>query len=96
MADNPDTRPKATVSVADTQHAPFIFYEGACALGFGNGVVSLTLSAIRNCIGADGAVVSDHVVTAYLRGNVQAAISLRDAINDALLLAAPTADGKEN
>jgi hypothetical protein len=35
-------------------------------------------------------------VVAYLRGNVPAAISLRKAIDDALLLATPTADGKTN
>jgi hypothetical protein len=37
-----DTNPKqgAPISVIDSPHAPFIFYEGAPALGFTNGVVS--------------------------------------------------------
>jgi hypothetical protein len=35
-------------------------------------------------------------VVAYLRGNVQAALSLRQAIDNALLLAAPTGAGKAN
>ena len=40
--------------------------------------------------------MNDQVVTAYLRGNIPAAISLRDAIDKALLLAAPTQEGKAN
>jgi hypothetical protein len=98
MADNPETRPHegAIIPVSDVPHAPFIFYEGAAALGFTNGVVNLTLSANRTLIGADGATVNDQVVTAYLRGNILAAISLRDAIDKALLLAAPTQEGKAN
>ena len=34
MADNPDTRPNegTIISVGDTPHAPFIFYEGALCL----------------------------------------------------------------
>jgi hypothetical protein len=97
MADNPNPRPKegAVIPVNDTMHAPFIFYEWAPAFGFVNGVVNLTLGASRTCIGPDGAV-TDQVVVAYLRGNVQAALSLRKAIDDALLLAAPTGEGKAN
>jgi hypothetical protein len=40
--------------------------------------------------------MNDQVVVAYLRGNVQAAINLREAIDKALLLAAPTQEGKAN
>jgi hypothetical protein len=35
-------------------------------------------------------------VTAYLRGNIAAFHSLRQAIDSAMLLATPTADGKAN
>jgi hypothetical protein len=96
MADNPDTRPGevAVVNpVSDTPHAPFIFYEGAPAFGHTNGVINLTLSASRTCVGPDGAVKNDLVVVAYLRGNLQAALSLREAIDKALLLSAPTTQG---
>ena len=95
MADNPDTRPKegVIIPVSDTPHAPFIFYEGAIAFGFTNGVINLTLNANRTWAGVDGAVVNDQVVVAYLRGNVQAAVSLRQALDSALLLAAPTPEG---
>jgi hypothetical protein len=97
MADNPDTRPKdgPVIPISDVPHAPFIFYEAAPAFGFTNGVVNITLSANRTWAGPDG-IVNEQVVVAYLRGNIQAAISLRQAIDNALLLAAPTGEGKSN
>jgi len=96
MADNPDARPPEglIISVSDTPHAPFIFYEIAPAFGFTNGVVNVTLSANRTWI-ADGKVLNEQVVVAYLRENVQAALSLRHALDSALLLAAPPAQGSE-
>jgi hypothetical protein len=96
MADDPDTRPPVIIPFSDTPHAPFIFYEGAPAFGFTNGVVNLTLSANRTYASKDGSIVNEQVVVAYLRGNVQAAINLRQAIDNALLLAAPTQEGKAN
>ena len=41
-------------------------------------------------LGSDGGVVNDQVVIVYLRGNILAAISLRQVLDNALLLAAPT------
>ncbi len=98
MTNNPDTRPGevAVIPVNDIPHAPFIFYEEAPVSGYANGVISLTLSATRCCIGPDGAPKNDLVVVAYLRGNIQAAVCLREAINAALLLAEPTTEGKAN
>jgi hypothetical protein len=99
MADNPDPHPGAVAVVTpvnDTPHAPFIFYEAAPVSSHLNGVINLTLSAMRTYIGPDGAPKSDVVVVAYLRGNIQAAVSLREAINNALLVAAPTTEGKAN
>jgi hypothetical protein len=97
MADNPDTRPRegVVIPVSDSSHAPFIFYEVAPAFGFTNGVVNITLSANRTWVGPNG-VMNEQVVTAYLRGNIQAALSLRQAIDNALLLATPTPEGKAN
>jgi hypothetical protein len=95
MAEKPETRPEqAIIPVADTPHAPFIFYENAPAFGFINGVVNITLSAHRTFADAKG-IVNEQVVVAYLRGNVQAALSLRQAIDSALLLAAPPPEGSE-
>ena len=99
MADNPDPRPgevAVVIPVNDVPHAPFIFYEGAPAFGHTNGVINITLSATRTCVGLDGGPRNDHVVVAYLRGNIQAVVSLRQAIDAALLLAAPTTEGKSN
>lgn len=92
MAENPDPAP---IQVSDTTHAPFIFYEVAAAFGCTNGVISITLAANRILVGPHG-VVNEQVVTAHLRGNIQAALSLRQAIDGALLLAAPTQEGKAN
>ena len=99
MADKPDPRPgevAVVIPVNDVPHAPFIFYEGAPVSGHMNGVISLTLSANRTYIGPDGTPRNDPVVVAYLRGNIQAAVNLRQAIDAALLLAAPTTEGKSN
>jgi hypothetical protein len=95
MADNPDTSPieGGPPPVSDSPHAPFIFYEDAPALGFTNGIVNITLAANRTWVGANGAVMNERVVVAYLRGNVQAALSLRQAIDNALLLATPAEQG---
>ena len=96
MTDNPEPRPEkiTTISVSDLPHAPFIYYEGAPAFGFTNGVVNVTLSALRTYAGPDGAIANEQVVVAYLRGNIPAALSLRHAIDNALLLAAPTGQDK--
>lgn len=96
MTDNPEPRPEEITAFPflDTPHAPFIFYEVAPAFGFTNGVVNITLSANRTYAGPDRAIVNEQVVVAYLRGNVQAALSLRQAIDSALLLAAPTGQEK--
>jgi hypothetical protein len=99
MADNPDPRPgdvAVVIPVNDVPHAPFIFYEGAPAFGYSNGVINLTLAATRTCVGPDGAPKNDLVVVGYLRGNIQAAINLRQSIDAALLMAAPATEGKPN
>jgi hypothetical protein len=99
MADDPHSGPKegVVIPVSDVPHAPFIFYDGAASFGHANGIIAITLGASRTWTGPDG-LKSDLVVTAYLRGNIQAARSLRDALNSVLLLATPvagqTAEGK--
>jgi hypothetical protein len=65
--------------------------------------VNITLSVNRTWIGKDG-VMNDQVIFGYLagmfgylRGNVRAARGLGQAIDNALLLAAPTTeDDKAN
>ena len=95
MIDNPDPRAeKVPVSISDTSHAPFIYFENAPAFGFMSGVVNITLSANRTYAGPEGAVVNEQIVVAYLRGSIPAALNLRKAIDKALLLAAPTPQDK--
>jgi hypothetical protein len=89
MADNPEGQSNV-IPVIDVAHAPFLFFENVFAFGFTNGVASATLSANRTWVDQDGKVVNDQVVVAYLRGNIPAFLSLRQAIDNALLLAAPT------
>ena len=98
MADNPDTRPAQVpvIPVSDAPNAPFIFYEWAPAFGFTNGVVNITLAANRTWVGKDGVAQNEQTVVAHLRGNVRAALSLRDSLDKALLLAAPAPEGKTN
>src|SRR5262245_61927075 len=98
MADKPKPRSEnvAPFPIHDTPHAPFIFFEVAPGFGFTNGVANITLCANRTYVGANGAIVNERVVVAYLRGNVQAALSLKAAIDRVLLLAAPTPEGKAN
>jgi hypothetical protein len=97
MTDNPDTRPKEAqiLPVADVPHAPFIFFENVPIFGFKNGIVNISLTAMHAWVTASDGVLNEQVVVAHLRGNVQAAISLRHAIDQALLLAAHTG-GKAN
>jgi hypothetical protein len=70
MADNPAPSEGVPFPVNDSPHAPFIFYEDAPALGFTNGIVNITLGANRTWVGANGTVMNERVVVAYLRGNV--------------------------
>ena len=95
MIDNPDPRAeKVPVSISDTSHAPFIYFENAPAFGFTSGVVNITLPANRTYAGPEGACVNEQIVVAYLRGNISVAFNLRKAIDKALLLAAPTPQDK--
>jgi hypothetical protein len=71
MTDNPDAHPKVgkILRLADTPHAPFIYYENAPIFGFTNGIVNVTLSAFHTWAGPDG-IVNEQVAVAHLRGNV--------------------------
>ena len=78
----------------DGQAADFIFFDGAPAFAGFNGLIAITLTAMRYIPGPDKVAV-DSVVVGHLRTNIQGAIALRNAIDDALLLAVPP-DGQKN
>jgi hypothetical protein len=84
----PDDLKPATTPILDVPHAPFIFFENAPTFGVTGGVVSVSLSASRSQVGTNG-IENDLVIVAYLRGNIPAMMSLRQAIDQAMLLAAP-------
>ena len=73
-------------------HAPFLYFENASAFGHLSGIIRITLEAAR-IIPAPGnqGVVIDRVIVAHLRMNIPAALSLKAAIDGALLLATPAA-----
>jgi hypothetical protein len=75
--------------VADAPHAPFLYFDNAPTLGHLAGLITITLSAQRVLAGEDGKVVADNVAVAYLRCNIPAARSLRDALDKALLASMP-------
>lgn len=86
----PKAEAQAGLTVKDAIHAPIVYFDGAPNFGNVNGVVNITLAASRHL--ADGTnIASDVIAVAYLRCSIQAAIDLRSAIDNALLLGAKPA-----
>jgi hypothetical protein len=57
----------------------------------------ITLTAQRHISRQpDGTVPSDSVVVAHLRGNIEAFLALKSAIDGVLLLAQPMPEGQKN
>ena len=86
----PDTSStdRLVISARDLPHAPIVFFEWAPASGFANGIISATLGANCNTqVRPNGEVMSEPLVVAHLRCSVQAALNLRRAIDNALLIA---------
>jgi hypothetical protein len=97
MADDPNQKPPVeiipsvpgSISAIASAHAPFLYFENAGAFGILNGVIRITLDAQRIFPAEGESVAIDRVVVAHLRMNIPAAMSLKAAIEGALLLAAP-------
>jgi len=104
MADNADPKtPIETIpsvqggySAVASAHAPFFYFDNAPAFGHLNGIIRITLEASRDMPSGDGLVSSDHVIVAHLRMNMAAALSLKGAIDGALLLASPPPTQAQN
>ena len=78
------------LSAIGSAHASFLYFESAPAFGAIQGVIQITLTANR-ILPIEGTQVGmDRVVVAHLRMNIPAALSLKSAIDGALLLATPT------
>lgn len=83
------------VSALASAHAPFLYFDGAPALGTLNGIIQITLDASRLMPTPSG-VSYDRVVVAHLRMSVVAAQSLKAAIEGALLLINPAPSATKN
>ncbi|GEP06859.1 hypothetical protein [Methylobacterium oxalidis] len=79
-----------SLPVEGTVNAPILFFDEAPTLGTGPGIGRVTLSALVQEVGPNGAVSYRRVAVAHLRGNKFAFESLREAINRMELLASPT------
>lgn len=88
---------QGSVSAIASAHAPFLYFENAPAFGHIGGVIRVTLTASRDMpVNNEQKVMSDTVVVAHLRMNINAALSLKFAIEGALLLANPPPTGTKN
>jgi hypothetical protein len=75
---------RLVVPIRDTLHAPVIFFEWAPVSGYADGIVSITLGASCPQIRPNGEVRGDAVITVHLKCSIQAAVNLRNAIDNAL------------
>jgi hypothetical protein len=77
------------IAAIASAHAPFLYFDAAPTFGAFNGILRITLDAAGIMPNPNGPSL-DRVVVAHLRMTPQAALSLKAAIEGALLLVAPT------
>lgn len=78
-------------------HAPFLCFEAISAFGHANGIVQVTLEALRMYSNAPNEPVrSDRVIVANLRMSIAAALSLKATIDGAILMATPVESEAKN
>lgn len=88
--------PVSAISAIGSVGAPIVFFDDASAVGHSDGVVKVTLECSRIYPDLGEGIIVERVATAHLRMGVNAAISLRDAIDKALLLMQPTQNAQKN
>jgi hypothetical protein len=86
---------RGEISAMASAAAPFLYFDGAPNFGVNNGIVNVTLEAVRFSA-INQQIVPDRVIVAHLRMGIQAATALKSALEKALLLAAPVANDKRN
>jgi hypothetical protein len=91
----PEVSKQTALLVKDLSHAPIVYFEGAPNFGINNGIINVTLAVARNLPDGQGGVAQDAIAIAYLRCNLPAALELRKALDDAILLGVKT-EGKAN
>jgi hypothetical protein len=77
------------ISQSSAESAPFIYFDEVLTAGVHQSNIRLELGAGTVIPTADGQAKTVHVITAHLRCSPPAAIALRRAIDNALLLLAP-------
>jgi hypothetical protein len=77
---------------------PVLYFDSAPSISHLNGVIGITLTVTGGAPTKNGGVDTVAAVAAYLKCNVPAAISLRAALDQAILLAQPVDNpsGKAN
>ena len=86
---------RGEISALASANAPFLYFDGAPNFGLHNGIVNITLEAIRFSA-VDHEIVPDRVIVAHLRMGLVAAQALKSALEKVLLLAAPVPPGQKN
>ena len=81
--------PRPPISDASTESAPFIYFDEVLTAGVHQSNIRLELGASTVIPTGDGQAKTVQVITAHLRCSPPAAIALRRAIDNALLLLAP-------
>lgn len=84
----PDNHDHSPMPLTTDYGAPFLYFENAPAFGIVGGIVRVLLTAGRPVPMSDKSVSGEQVVVAQLQGNIEAMLSLRKAIDDAILLGA--------
>jgi hypothetical protein len=77
------------ISQSSAESAPFIYFDEVVTAGVHQGNIRLELGASTAIPTADGQAKTVRIITAHLRCSPPAAIALRKAIDNALLLLAP-------
>jgi hypothetical protein len=78
------------ISALASAHAPFLYFDIAPTFGHNQGIVNITLEALR-FMTVGQSPTRDRIVVAHLRMSVPAAMTLKAALEGALLMAAPAA-----
>ena len=86
---------RGEISAMASAAAPFLYFDGAPNFGVNNGIVNVTLEAVRFSA-VEHEIVPDRVIVAHLRMGIPAAHALKTALEKALLLATPVPSGQKN
>lgn len=78
---------KASPVIKGALAAPILYFDAAPTLGVANAIIEVDLSARFLNLYKDGKVVGDSVCIAHLRCGIDAAVSLRQALDKALKIA---------